>query len=98
MFLRPNYVITKKPKNARMGKGKGMFIRWCSILPGGFMLIELYGFQYKQVRKYAARLERRLKTPLIVLINPTAQLKENTIQLYGAIETPITFLDFKTKQ
>ena len=28
IFLKPNYPLSKKGKNSRMGKGKGAFLRW----------------------------------------------------------------------
>lgn len=97
MFLRPNHVISKKGKNSRMGKGKGAFIRWCSVLYGGSILIELYGFQYKHAQKFSKKLEKRLKVPLLVLLNKNAQSKEMSATLLGCKPTLLTFVDFFSK-
>ena len=63
MFFRPNRVLTKKSKNSRMGKGKGKFIRWCSVLNEGFMLVEFRNFSESQVKKFKSKIEARTKIP-----------------------------------
>lgn len=39
----PNYPITKKPTEVRMGKGKGSVNYWASKISGGTVLFELCG-------------------------------------------------------
>jgi hypothetical protein len=46
-FLKGNFPLTKKSKNSRMGKGKGMFLRWVINLLPNFIFIEL--LTYKQI-------------------------------------------------
>ena len=43
----PNFFITKKPLEVRMGNGKGNFFTWCVNLPKGFMLLEFSLLNYK---------------------------------------------------
>lgn len=40
VFLKANFPISKKSKNARMGKGKGSFSRWLIKLDEGHTLME----------------------------------------------------------
>lgn len=40
IFINRNYPISKKPKNSRMGKGKGKFVRLCSQVPKNFIFLE----------------------------------------------------------
>lgn len=42
--LKSNYPISKKPKNSRMGKGKGSFFRWSIKLKPMLCFIEFFGF------------------------------------------------------
>lgn len=42
--LKSNYPISKKPKNSRMGKGKGSFFRWSIRLKPMVCFMEFYGF------------------------------------------------------
>lgn len=46
-FLKANFPLTKKSKNARMGKGKGMFLRWVIKLPANFIFLEFLTFYIK---------------------------------------------------
>lgn len=39
----PNYPITKKPVEVRMGKGKGQISHWASKVVGGNILFEICG-------------------------------------------------------
>ena len=44
LFLHKNYPLTKKSKNARMGKGKGSVVRYCSRICRNHNLFEFTGF------------------------------------------------------
>ena len=39
----PNYSVTKKPVESRMGKGKGQISHWSSKVIGGLILFEICG-------------------------------------------------------
>jgi ribosomal protein L16/L10AE len=49
LFLHKNYPLTKKSKNARMGKGKGALARYCSRIVKNHNLFEFSGFNLKEV-------------------------------------------------
>ena len=49
LFLHKNYPLTKKSKNARMGKGKGTFSRFCSRVLQNHNLLEFSGFNLREV-------------------------------------------------
>jgi len=44
--LKPNYPISKKSKNSRMGKGKGSFLRWVVLIKPMHCFIEFSGFNF----------------------------------------------------
>ena len=46
-FLIGNYPLTKKSKNSRMGKGKGVFLRWAIILNNNFFFLEFLIYNFK---------------------------------------------------
>lgn len=52
VFLKPNYPISKKSKNSRMGKGKGVFLRWVTKLNRGFILFEFRGINIYRLSKF----------------------------------------------
>lgn len=91
VFVRPNHVLTKKAKNARMGKGKGKFNRWCSVLPKGFILMHVKGVPIVRLRKYVIRLQNRFKFPLQVSANKYITSKHDTQRQLGTVCTvPVT--------
>ena len=49
LFLHKNYPLTKKSKNARMGKGKGSLNRYCSRTYKNHNLFEFVGFNLKEL-------------------------------------------------
>ena len=49
LFLHKNYPLTKKSKNARMGKGKGALSRYCSRVLQNHSLFEFSGFNLREV-------------------------------------------------
>ena len=89
--LRPNHILTKKAKNARMGKGKGAHIRWCSIIPKGCILLEFKGLSIIRLRKYTNKLEKKLKIPLTLYCFSTNFNKIYSQQFYkNCITTSVT--------
>ena len=49
LFLHKNYPLTKKSKNARMGKGKGALSRYCSRVLQNHSLLEFSGFNIREI-------------------------------------------------
>lgn len=75
VFVRPNHVMTKKSKNSRMGKGKGAFVRWCSIIQKGFVFIEFENISVVRLKKYSLKLEKKFKVPLHLIIGTNLKIK-----------------------
>ena len=90
VFIRPNHVLTKKAKNARMGKGKGSFVRWCSLIEKGFVFAEFTGISSLRLKKYAKRLERKFKIPLQILNTTTSFTKLARKQNLGSNNMSLT--------
>ena len=87
IFIRPNHVLSKKTKNSRMGKGKGKPMRWCSILPKGFVLMHIQGVPPIRLQKYVNRLQSRFK--FLMQVSPTKfnTTKQEYVKLLGCKNT-----------
>ena len=90
VFIRPNHVLTKKGKNSRMGKGKGSFIRWCSLIEKGFIFAEFTGISSIRLQKYALKLEKKFKIPLQIINNPNNFTKLARKQHLGSNNMALT--------
>ena len=53
IFLKANFPISRKSKNARMGKGKGAFNRWIIKLNRGHIFIEFSNVNEIRLKKLA---------------------------------------------
>jgi hypothetical protein len=60
-FFKKNFPITKKSKNARMGKGKGSFLRWIIRLNKNFVFLEMKNINYFLARKICFFLEKKTR-------------------------------------
>lgn len=49
--LKSNYPLTKKSKNSRMGKGKGLFLRWVVTIRPATKFAEFVGYPFKFLTK-----------------------------------------------
>jgi large subunit ribosomal protein L16 len=47
----PHTAVTDKPKETRMGKGKGVVDYWCARVPAGTVLLEVAGIQEDVARE-----------------------------------------------
>ena len=88
VFIRPNHVLTKKSKNSRMGKGKGSFVRWCTLLHKGFIFIEFRNISVVRLQKYLKKLEKKMKIPLH-LIYKYNNIKIKRKQFIGSNDTSL---------
>ena len=63
----PNYILSKKSKNSRMGKGKGSFLRWVFRLQQGITLVEFLGIPYYKLISILISIRKKLKIKLILI-------------------------------
>lgn len=69
LFLFKNYPLTRKSKNARMGKGKGSLVRYCARILKNQNIFEFIGFTFMEI-KYLKRLFRiRVGMPMMLYSN-----------------------------
>ncbi len=101
LFIRPNYVLTHKSKNARMGKGKGNFKRWCTIVYPGKVFIEHVNIPPRLYKQYILKLQRKLKLKFELLnaaqsitkhciINNGLNVGIDTLELYQVRKSLLT--------
>lgn len=88
IFIRPNHVLTKKSKNARMGKGKGSMVRWCTLLHKGFVFIEFKNISIVRLYKYCKKLEKKIKIPMQIIHSLTA-VKMRRKEFLGSNDTSL---------
>lgn len=62
----PDHVITAKPLEVRMGKGKGSPDHWVAVVRPGQILFEISGVSYEQVVKVAPLVQAKLPLGLRV--------------------------------
>ena len=91
VFIRPNHVMTKKSKNSRMGKGKGAFVRWCSLLQKGFIFIEFKNISPINLKKYSKKLEKKLKVPITLIHSENQRSKKVQRSFLGSNITTNVF-------
>ena len=63
-WLRKNYVISKKSKNSRMGKGKGKFLRYAVCVPQNYMILEFYGWHTFYLNAIQKNFSKKIALPL----------------------------------
>lgn len=64
LFLHRNYPLTKKSKNARMGKGKGTITRYCSRILQNHNLFEFTGFNLNELISLKKILNKKVGVPI----------------------------------
>jgi hypothetical protein len=60
IFLNKNYPISIKSKNARMGKGKGSFLRWTIRLPRYFIFLEFADLDFLKLQKFKQKFKKKM--------------------------------------
>lgn len=68
MMIKPNFILSMKSKNSRMGSGVGIYTRVCSIVKPGKPIILLRGYSLKFVFKAInyLKLKLNINTQLIL--------------------------------
>lgn len=69
MFLWPNHIFTRKSKNSRMGKGKGVFNRWVLKLRRGTTLVETIGLSLSFLKKVVVWFNKQSSLKLHIVYN-----------------------------
>lgn len=69
LFLFKNYPLTRKSKNARMGKGKGSFVRYCSRILKNQNIFEFIGFSLKEIKFLNKLFKIRVGIPIALYSN-----------------------------
>lgn len=81
MYLWPNHILTRKSKNARMGKGKGSFNRWVLKLRRGTIMSEILGLSFYTVQRVAKWFNKQSVLKLFVVRN---QKKFNRVRIWNS--------------
>ena len=69
MMVKPNFILSMKSKNSRMGSGVGIYTRVCSIIKPGKPIILLTGYSKKFVFSAISYLKLKLNINLNLIIN-----------------------------
>jgi ribosomal protein L16/L10AE len=84
LFLHKNYPLTKKSKNARMGKGKGALTRYCSRTLKNHNIFEFRGFNLKELFFLKKIFNKKINIPL--KIQSDFFLRKSYKYTYNSIE------------
>jgi ribosomal protein L16/L10AE len=69
LFIHKNYPLTKKSKNARMGKGKGALNRYCTRIPQNHNLFEFSGFNLRELFTLKRIFQKKVNLPIKINCN-----------------------------
>ena len=69
MYIHRNCPLTRKNKNARMGKGKGSFIRYCARIKQNHILLEFSGFGINYLLKMRNVFFKKTNIPVLLYTN-----------------------------
>lgn len=66
VLIKPNFLLTAKSKNSRMGSGVGVYIRVCSRIKNNSPLLFFQFFSRQLVVKYIKYLKKKLNLNLMI--------------------------------
>lgn len=66
LFLLPNYILTQKSKNSRMGAGVGKFVRLTNLTHPGKSIIKTWYYDYDYVCEIVKYFRFKLRAHLLV--------------------------------
>jgi hypothetical protein len=66
LFLFPNFVISQKSKNSRMGKGKGLYERWTIRVKCGLIFLEFKGIHPMHINNLKNIFQSRVNIHIIL--------------------------------
>ena len=67
MMIKPNFILSMKSKNSRMGSGVGMYTRICSIIKPQRPLILFKGYSKKFITKSVSYLKKKMNIDTYIL-------------------------------
>lgn len=65
--LKSNFPVSKKAKNSRMGKGKGVFLRWVVRVRPFSVFFSFFGFSFYVLTKLKRRINHLLKSKIFIV-------------------------------
>lgn len=69
MMIKPNFILSMKSKNSRMGSGVGIYTRVCSIIKPGKPIMLLTGYSKKFVNSALRYIQLKLNVKLNLIIS-----------------------------
>ena len=66
LFLFPNFIISRKSKNSRMGKGKGQLERWTIRVRCGLIFLEFKGVHFFHINNIRNRFQKRVNIEIVM--------------------------------
>lgn len=69
MMVKPNFILSMKSKNSRMGSGVGIYTRVCSIIKPGKPIMLLTGYSKKFVNSALRYIQLKLNIKLNLIIS-----------------------------
>lgn len=90
VFLLPNYILSKKSKNSRMGKGKGGFLRWIFRIQRGLIISEFLGISYYRLKKIIIHLKKKLKLKISLVRNENTK---NTFTSWSRLNNTLVYFN-----
>jgi ribosomal protein L16/L10AE len=68
MMIKPNFILSMKSKNSRMGSGVGIYTRVCCIIKPGKPVILFTGYSKKFISSSIHYLKSKLNIQLNLLV------------------------------
>jgi large subunit ribosomal protein L16 len=75
----PHLPLTRKPKQSRMGKGKGKLNAWFIFLRAGTVLVELRNLRFGRSLFFLNRLSKKLHVPSFLLKSSSTFVHSNLL-------------------
>lgn len=66
LFFLPNYTLTQKSKNARMGAGVGKFVRLTSIVKPGCSIVKTWHYTTSFLKKFTSYLLYKIPNKFLI--------------------------------
>ncbi len=82
VMILPNFILTQKSKNARMGAGVGKFVRLTSIVNPGKSVLKTWYYSYNYLKFTVKYIKFKIKNKfLIKIVTNKKKIKNNCIQM-----------------